>query len=245
MSGMVDSVRLLEAIAGFAQTLARSHDLDDVLATLSADVADLLGVDGAGVMLEDNDGALRFVAASNDFIGHVEQLQTETGEGPCVQAHATGEAVVIDDLAEDGCDFPLFSPKALASGMRAVYSVPLQVDDVRIGAFNLYRTTPGVLDDIALTVARLVADLATCHLVSAGAADRATRLAGQLQRALDSRIVIEQAKGRLSLAWDTDVTDAFERLRRHARSNNRRLKEVAVDVLEGRLHPNDIAPPAS
>jgi GAF domain-containing protein len=236
---MVDNVRLLEVLVGFAQTLVRDYDLDDVLASLSSDVADLVEVDGAGVMLEDNTGTLRFVAASDEHIGQVERVQTETGEGPCVQAHVTGRHVIIDDLTVDET-FPLFTPKALAAGIRAVYSVPLQVSDVRLGAFNLYRIRPGRLDVDAIRVVQLVGDLATSYVLSVDAADRATRLADQLQHALESRVVIEQAKGRLSLVWDTDVTAAFERLRRHARRNNRRLKEVATDVLDGRVDPGDI-----
>jgi transcriptional regulator with GAF, ATPase, and Fis domain len=237
---MVDNVRLLEVLVGFAQTLVRDYDLDDVLASLSSEVADLVEVDGAGVMLQDNTGTLRFVAASDEHIGQVEQVQTETGEGPCVQAHLTGQQVIIDDLTVDQA-FPRFTPKALAAGIRAVYSVPLQVADVRLGAFNLYRSRAGRLEADAIRVVQLVGDLATSYVLSVDAAGRATRLADQLQHALESRVVIEQAKGRLSLVWDTDVTAAFERLRQHARRSNRRLKDVATDVLHGRLDPGDIA----
>lgn len=99
---MVDHVRLLQVLVEFARTIVGPYDLDDVLATLSSDVAQLLHVDGAGVMLRDADGVLRFVAASDDHIGQVERLQTETGEGPCVDAHTTGRRVLVDDLAVTG-----------------------------------------------------------------------------------------------------------------------------------------------
>jgi hypothetical protein len=157
---------------------------------------------------------------SDTHIGEVERLQSETGEGPCVTARTTGAPVIIDDLSDTTAS-PRFTPRALRAGMRAVYSVPMKVGDVRFGALNLYRTTPGDLDARAATVAQLVGDLATSYL-SVDAADRASRLADQLQHALDSRVVIEQAKGRLSLAWNQDVTSAFERLRRHARNRHRR-----------------------
>jgi GAF domain-containing protein len=236
---MVDHVQLLHVLVEFARTLVQTYDLDDVLTTLSTDVARLLQVDGAGVMLADADGALRFIAASDNHIGEVERLQSETGEGPCVQAYATGHRVVIDDLGATD-RFPHFTPRARTAGMCAVYSFPMQVEGRRIGALNLYRTTPGHLGDDAVTVAQLVGDLATSYILSVDAAERAARLAEQLQHALDSRVVIEQAKGKLSLAWDTGVAEAFERLRRYARGRNRRLRQVAAEVLDGRLHPDDI-----
>lgn len=242
---MVDHVRLLQVLVEFARTIVGPYDLDDVLATLSSDVAQLLHVDGAGVMLQDADGVLRFIAASDDHIGQVERLQTETGEGPCVDAHTTGRRVLVDDLAVTD-RFPHFTPRALGTGLRAVYSFPMRVDGQRLGALNLYRASPGNLDDDDARVAQLVGDLATSYILSVDAAERSARLATQLEHALHSRVIIEQAKGKLSLAWDTDVTDAFERLRRFARCNNRRLRDVASEVLSGTMDPHEIdVPPAA
>ena len=238
---MVDHVKLLQVLVDFAQTLVRTYRLDDVLPRLCADVTGLLAVDGAGVMLEDRHGDLRFIAASNDDIGGIEQLQVETGEGPCVTAHRTGTAVLIDDL-ETTAQMPDFTPRALAAGIRAVYSFPMRIDDVNVGALNLYRAAAGSLDEDAVTAAQLLADLATTYLLSVDAVDRTTRLASQLQQALDSRIVIEQAKGKLSAIWQVDVTTAFERLRRHARDSQRLLHDLAADVVDGRLHPDSITP---
>jgi GAF domain-containing protein len=236
---MVDHVRLLQVLVDFARTIVGMYDLDDVLATLSSDVANLLAVDGAGFMLEDADGVLRFVAASDDYIGEVERLQVHTGEGPCVDAYTTGRQVLVDDL-DQTTRFPAFAAAAHRAGMRGVYSFPLRVGDIRLGALNLYCTTPGDLNEQEARVAQLVGDLATSYLLSADATERATKLATQLEHALHSRVVIEQAKGKLSLAWDTDVSEAFERMRTYARSHNRRLRDVATEVLDGRLDPSAV-----
>lgn len=182
----------------------------------------LLGVDGAGVMLEDTQGTLRFIVVSDDQISRIEQLQVDTGEGPCLQAHVSGEQVLIADRRSTQT-LPL-RPRALESGIRAAYSFPMRVDEVPVGAMNLYRRQPSDLDDDTVTAAQLLADLATTDILSVDAANRTGRLASQLQQALDSRVVIEQAKGKLSAAWDVDVSTAFECMRRHARSNHRRLQ---------------------
>ena len=119
------------------------------------------------------------------------------------------------------------------------------VDQVPVGAMNLYRTQPGHLDDAAATAAQLLADLATTYILSVDAANRTGRLASQLQQALDSRVVIEQAKGKLSAAWDVDVSTAFERMRRYSRNNHRRLQDVAADVVDGRLLADTIVVPST
>lgn len=236
---MVDHVRLLEVLAGFAHTLVRTYDIEDVLSDLCADVAELLAVDGAGVMLEDEQGDLRFIAASDEHIGQVEQLQVDTGEGPCVRAHRTGRPVLIDDLRATD-DLVRFRPRALDAGITAVYSFPLRIDGIAVGALNLYRTRASTLDDETARTAQLLADLATTYLLSADAVGRTTKLAGQLQHALDSRIVIEQAKGKLSAEWGVDVITAFERLRRHARNHQQSLRATATDIVDGRLRADEI-----
>ena len=124
--------------------------------------------------------------------------------------------------------------------MRAVYSFPMRVDDLRIGALNLYHSRPGELDADAITAAQLLADLATTYILSVDAAARTGRLASQLQQALDSRIVIEQAKGKLSAAWDTDVSKAFNRMRRHARNHGLKVHDVAAAVVDGRVQAGEI-----
>lgn len=236
---MVHSDRLLGILLRFARTLVRDYKVADVLGDLCTDVADLIGVDGAGVMLEDERGDLRFVAASDGLVEQIEQLQLDTGEGPCIRAYQTGSALHIADLT-DTDELPVFAPRAVAVGMRAVFSYAMGVEDVVIGALNLYRGTPGNLDDDARRAAQVLADLATTYIVSADAVERSALLATQLQQALDTRVVIEQAKGALAAGRDESVEDAFEHMRSYARSRHLRVHDVAAAVVDGRLGASDI-----
>lgn len=239
---MSDDDLLLDVLVRFARTLVRNYRVRDVLPELCTDMCKLLAVDGAGVMLEDEQGDLRFVAASDDLVGRIEQLQLEAGEGPCIRAYETRSAVLIDDLAKTD-ELPRFSPLAVDGGMRAVYSFAMVLDHLTIGAFNLYRRDPGELDDEGVRVAQVLADLATTYIVSADAVERSSLLASQLQHALDSRVVIEQAKGMLSVTWDVPVDAAFERMRDHARNRRTKLHEVAARLVAGDLRPADIVEP--
>jgi GAF domain-containing protein len=236
---MVDHDLLLDILLRFSRTLVRDYKVADVLPDLCADMAKLLSVDGAGIMLEDERGVLRFVAASDELVGRIEQLQLRAGEGPCIRAYETASTVAIADLQTTE-ELPVFAPLAVGAGMRAVFSFAMRVEDVTVGACNVYRRAPGALDDEALRAAQVLADLATTYIVSADAVERSTLLATQLQRALDSRVVIEQAKGMLARAWDVPVDDAFEGLRVFARSHRLTLRAVADDVVEGRRDPNEI-----
>lgn len=236
---MVDHEQLLDILLRFARTLVRDYRISEVLPTLCADVATLLDVDGAGVMLEDEAGDLRFVAASDDLVGRIEQLQLEAGEGPCIRAYETGERVCIADLC-DTDELTTFAPLAVAAGMRAVFSFAMRVEDVTLGALNLYRRAPRELDDEALRAGQVLADLATTYIVSADAVERSSVLASQLQQALDTRVVIEQAKGVLAAGRDLTVDDAFQLLRARARSQRMRVHALAADVVEGRVTPTEV-----
>jgi GAF domain-containing protein len=236
---MVDHDLLLDVLLRFSRTLVRGYKVADVLPDLCADMTKLLSVDGAGIMLEDQRGVLRFVAASDDVVGRIEQLQLRAGEGPCIRAYETASTVAISDLATTD-ELPVFAPLAVDAGMRAVFSFTMRIEDVTVGAYNVYRRRPGELDDDAMHAAEVLADLATTYIISADAVERSTLLATQLQRALDSRVVIEQAKGVLSCAWGVGVDDAFEQLRSYARARRLRLRDAAGDVVEGRRTPEEI-----
>jgi GAF domain-containing protein len=210
------------------------YPVDEMLDRVCRDVVDLLEVSGASVMLEDEGGDLRFLAASNDTIRQIETLQIELGEGPCLAAYRTGQVVAVPDLNTDR-QFRRFSPRAQDTGMRAVHSFPLVAATECIGALNLYTETPepGGPDDHEIGL--LLADICTTYILNSKSLSDSYKLAGQLQRALDSRVVIEQANGMLAQQLRLDVGEAFEILRRHARSNGRKLHEVAAEVVAGSL----------
>jgi GAF domain-containing protein len=226
--------RLADLLKTFARTLVAEYSISELLHRLCKDTTAVMEVDGAGVMLEDEAGDLRFVAASDDLVGSIEELQIELGEGPCQEAFRSGEQVLVGDVATDR-RFPLFSPRAHQVGISAVYSFPLRSDSEVIGALNVYTADPSDLDDETLEAGRLIADVATTYLLNARTLAESHQLSGQLQRALTSRIVIEQAKGKLSEQLDTSVEEAFEIMRRYARNNGARLHDVAAQVVAGTL----------
>ncbi|MDP8928089.1 MAG: GAF and ANTAR domain-containing protein [Actinomycetota bacterium] len=231
---MVDNERFTSVLVDFARTLVTHCGRGDVLHKLCDRVAEVLPVNGAGVMVEDDEGHLRFVAASDDVVSHIETLQIELGEGPCLHAYRTGEQVVIPDLARGGA-FSRFTPRALDAGLKAVFSFPMRVGDEIVGALNLYASTPGEWHQADTDAGQVLADVATNYLLNARALEQSNRLASQLQHALDSRVVIEQAKGKLAERLGIDVAEAFEIMRRHARGGGRKLHEVAREVVTDQL----------
>ena len=231
---MVDQQRLQTALREFASTLVRRYELGDVLYRFSDDVTDVLGVAGSGVSILDN-GVLRFETATSDTVEEIERLQDDFGEGPCKDAAETAGSVAAVDLAAFNERWPKFAPASVEAGLSAVLGIPMHLEGTTIGALNIYDAAPRPWSDEDMAAAQLLADMATAYIMMVGQLRSAEQLADQLQDALDSRVVIEQAKGALARGLDIDVSTAFELLRRHARNNQRKLHDVAAEVIEGTL----------
>ena len=229
---MVDHAALLDAFGDFADALLTDFDIGAVLYRLVDHVTTVLGADGAGVSLADDATTLSFVAATDGDVAEIEERQIVQSEGPCHTAYRTGELVAVTDLEHDD-RWPDYRSTALRLGVRAVLGVPMPVADRRIGALNIYWQQPHHWDETEMQVARTLGDMATGYVVNAGRLDEARTLSDQLQRALDSRIVIEQAKGVLAGRNQISTADAFERLRADARSTNTRVHELARQIVEG------------
>jgi GAF domain-containing protein len=236
---MVDHARLTTLLVEFANTLVSDYQATDILDKLCGAVAEVLPATGAGVMLADHQNQLRFVAASDETVRAIEKLQIDLDEGPCLHSFVTGEPVVIADL-EHTDRFPKFSPRALEVGLRAVYSFPMAHGEHCIGALNAYGAQPAPFEEQDRVAGQVLADVATSYLLNARQFEESSRLTSQLEHALVSRIAIEQAKGRLAERHGTTPQEAFERLRRYARSRGARLHEVAREVAEGRLSLGDV-----
>lgn len=236
---MIDHVRLTSLLRRFAGTLVGEYDLEEVLSRLGEEVASLLGAVGAGAMLADDDGKLHFVATSDEVLGQLEQLQIELDEGPCLQAYRTCDPVVAADLSEDA-RFPRFGPRAVQVGMRAVHSFPMHISGAAVGALNVYTDEPSDLSEEAIGLGRTFADIATIYVIHDRDLSEREQMTADLQKALDSRVVIEQAKGFLAAKCEVDPGPAFELIRQHARSNHLRAREVARAVLDGDLSPGDL-----
>ncbi|MFC3996927.1 GAF and ANTAR domain-containing protein [Nocardiopsis sediminis] len=214
-----------------ADTLVAGFDVVDFLHVLARRSVELLNVDAAGILLADHRDRLRFIAASTEQARFLEILQLQDQEGPCMDAYRLGEQVSCDDITGSAQRWPRFSEAALREGFSSVNGLPLRLRDETVGALNLLRRSPGPLDPGDIALGQGLADVATVGIVNSRSVRERDMLAEQLQSALNSRIVIEQAKGVLSERRGVGMDEAFELLRSFARTNNRRLSEVARGVV--------------
>lgn len=227
---------LLLAFVDMADTLVDDYDVVEVLHRLADYCVSLLGASAAVLSLSDQRGGLRLMASSPERAG---LLETQTEQGPSLEAYLTGELVQIDDLTTATTRWPEFTPEALAEGFHTVQAVPLRLRGQIIGALNLFgRDTK--LGPRNLKVARALADTATIGILQERAIRRGEVLAEQLQRALNSRVIIEQAKGVLSHAADLPMDHVFPYLRTYSRDRNLHLHDVANDIVRGHLEPGAI-----
>jgi ANTAR domain-containing protein/GAF domain-containing protein len=244
MAARVDE-RLAAVFVELADTLVAGYDLMEFLAALAERCVELLEVDAAGLLLADAGGVLRLVAASTEQARVLELFQLQEDEGPCVDCYRTGEVVVIGDAgsAQAAARWPRFAAAARQAGFAGVHAIPMRLRDQVIGTLNLFRAGAGGLDPAVARAARALVDVATIGILSERAVREREVLAGQLQVALNSRVVIEQAKGILAARLQVTPDQAFLVLRRYARDHNRRLTELAGDVIRGSAPITRPAPP--
>jgi GAF domain-containing protein len=224
-----------EAFIELTDTLVTDFDIIDFLERLAVRCADLLGVSACGVMLADHRGVLNLVAASSAEARVVELAQLQGAEGPCMDAYLAGTSVQQTDLNDPGQAWPAFARAARAAGFAAVHALPMRLRDETLGAMSLFGDAPGSLDADTVALGQALADAATIGILHQRAMARQELVAEQLQAALNSRIVIEQAKGFLAERLAVSVDMAFGLLRGYARDHNRKLTAVAADIVEGRL----------
>jgi len=229
---------LARAFVRLADTLADEFDVVEFLHGLSVDSVEILGAEAASVMLADARGGLRLVASSEERMQLLEPFELQSAQGPCLDAFGTGQAVQAS-AAEGRSRWPVFAPRASEAGFRAMCAVPMRAHADTIGALNLFRGNDQLFSDAELEIARAMAQVATIALIQQRAIRERSLLAGQLQAALHSRVVIEQAKGMLAEHLPTTVDEAFQLLNEYAHDHNRRLTDVARDVVDRRL-PHDV-----
>jgi GAF domain-containing protein len=226
---------MLQSLTSFAKTLAGNYDIADVLHELVEAATAMLKLSGAGVSLLE-DGHLRYATAVSDDLLALEQRQALRSDGPCIEAIRTRELVRVDDVTDIADRWPGYARQALACGIVSVASVPL-VSTNPIGALDLYCDTPHVWTDAELETAGVFADMATGYLHHASALERERRTSEQLQRALDSRVVIEQAKGLLAGERRITPEEAFGQIRRYSNDHNLKLRDVAEAIVNAGLRP--------
>jgi transcriptional regulator with GAF, ATPase, and Fis domain len=227
----MDTERLAETFVSLADTLVDDFDVLDLLHVLTTRCVDLLDADAVGLMLADSEGELRITVASNESARLLDLFQLQNDEGPCLECFRSGQPVGAERLADARQRWPRFTPAAEAVGFTAVLALPLRLRGQIIGALNLFGGSGAPISEAATPVAQALADVATIAILQDRLARDRNLLAEQLQTALNSRVAIEQAKGALSNQFDIGTDEAFDRLRHRARSTNRRLVEVAEQVV--------------
>ncbi|MGY6026572.1 ANTAR domain-containing protein [Streptomyces spinosirectus] len=227
--------RLASAFVELADTLVGDFDVIAFLHTLADHCVDLLDVSAAGVMLATPQGDILDAAASDERTRRLETDSIDWNEGPCLDCLRTGKPVPDVPLAHPHAraNWPRFARKAQELGFASVAAAPLRLREQTIGALNLFRATPGPLEPAQRRLGQALADVAAIAILQQRALYEQTAVVGQLQTALDSRIIIEQAKGALAHMRGISVDEAFQQLRQYARHHRRRLTDVAREVMDG------------
>jgi len=215
-----------------ADTLTDDFDLRDFLHMLTVRTAELVGAAAVGMLLADEHGDLQFMAASQDNAKWLELFQLQSHEGPCLEAFRSGHPVVNADLPAAGGRWLLFAPQAVQAGFRSVHAFPLRVRQKVIGALNVFGDTVGAdFDDADVPIVQALADVAAIGLLQQRALHREQTLTDQLQHALQSRIIIEQAKGVIIRAYGVSPERAFTLIRAYSRRSNTRIADLASTIV--------------
>jgi GAF domain-containing protein len=222
---------LARTFVELADSLVEDFDVVEFLTLLADGCVDVIDVAAAGLMLASADGELRVMASSSEAMRVLELFEVQADEGPCVDCYRSGQPIVNLRL-DDNVDrrWPCFGPMAVQAGFRSVHALPMRLRNQTIGALNMFRVDEGQMRQADVAAAQALADVATIAILQHRAVRDAQLLNEQLTQALNTRIVIEQAKGVIAERADLDMEHAFARLRRHARNHNLRLTDVAHAV---------------
>ena len=234
---------LARTMVELADNLVDDFDIVELLTTLSDRCVDVLDIAAAGIMLATPQGHLQAVTSSSEAMRVVELFELQSAEGPCLDCFHSGQPVVNQDLTAADQRWPRFAPVAVEAGFRAADAIPMRLRGQIIGALNLFRKERGSMNDDDVVVAQALADVATIAILQNRDTVASRDLNAQLESALSSRIVIEQAKGIIAERRRIPVDEAFNQLRRHARNHNLRLADVANATVSGAIDPSTLDTP--
>ncbi|MBC6494845.1 GAF and ANTAR domain-containing protein [Microbacterium sp. 4-7] len=223
--------RLLELFATLADTMVDDYDVVDLLQTLVDACQELLDASDAGILLADPSGELELVASTSEATELVEVIQLAAEAGPCIECFLTGTAVSVPDIAAGSEKWPVFRQAALENGFASIEAIPMRLRNTTIGTLNLLRSDTGSPPPEDLSAARAFADVATIGILHERSLREQESLSSQLQTALNSRVMIEQAKGVVSFTAGVPIPDAFTLMRAFARDRGLRLSEVAERIV--------------
>ena len=226
---------LAETFVELADTLVADFDPAEFLHMLADRCVSTLGVDAAGILLADHLGELQVVGASSDRARLLELFELQHRQGPCMECYLTGAPITVAGFTEPPQRWPEFSSVAAAAGFGAVHALPMRLREQTVGALNLFTVTADELGEARVRVARAMADVATIGLLQAQVISHRELLAEQLRHALQTRVLIEQAKGVLAERMQVDISAAFHTLRQYSRNNRIHMSKVAEDVVAGTI----------
>lgn len=230
-----------DVLVSLADTLVADFDVIDFLDTLTEHCVELLGVTAAGLLLLDHRGTLNMVAASTEQARVLELIQLQNHEGPCFDCYQSGEQVLCADISAAADRWPHFADAAAAAGFAAVHALPMKLRDTVIGGLNLFSARPGLLPAETVRLGQAFANLATIGVLHQRTRHQDGLVVEQLQAALNSRILVEQAKGVLAERLRSSVAEAYRLMRDFARRAHRPLAEVAATVVDGTADVAEIA----
>lgn len=232
--------RVIKAFVSLSNELVGDYDIIDMLTTLTASCADLLDVASAGLLLADQDGVLQLVASSSERTRHLELFQLQRDEGPCLDCFRNGETVTAAGLPEMQQRWPEFAQAAEIVRFGSVHALPMRLHEHALGAIGLFNEGVERLDDADVALAQALVHVACVAILNERSANDRTTVNKQLQHALDSRIILEQAKGVIASSGELEMEVAFKVLRRYARDHGRRLSDVAADVVNRRVRGTEL-----
>jgi GAF domain-containing protein len=237
-------VLLARTLVEMGDTLTNDFDVVELLTLLVRRCIEVVGVSAAGLMLALPDGQLRAVASSNEAMRQVELFELEAEEGPCLDCYRTGELVTGEDMAADRDRWPQFAPVALDAGYGFAHGIPMRSRGHVIGALNLFRTDKSSSDDFDVIAGQALADMATIAILQQRAVAEAQLMNEQLNFALNSRVLVEQAKGIVAAQLGIDLEHSFAKLYDDARARNLRISSVAGNAVDGTRRPGGLQAPS-
>jgi GAF domain-containing protein len=235
MDGTSRETRINTAFVTVADTLTTDFDVVDLLHTLVEECTQILGIDTGGLMLADPEGNLQLMTSTSESADLVEVMQLAASAGPCIDCFTSGNAVSVPNIEESGGRWPGFREAALEQGFHSAHATPMKLRGQIIGTMNLFSTSPGEVSPRDAAVAQALADVATIGILQERLIREGHVIAEQLHVALDSRIIIEQAKGIIAHSLSVDMPEAFSVLRNYARGNNFTIRSVAEKISDRTL----------
>lgn len=230
-----ETTRTAEVLLDYVRTITNADGAEEILRALNDFCTTYLDVFGVGILLLTDDGELEYGISNTETGRAIEKTEAELQEGPCTDAARRGLPVIVPDLRDAQDTYPRFVPAALDLGIQAVHALPIHHAGHLIGSLDIISDEPGELSEESVSTAQLLVEVAASYIANSRALAAQSKLARQLEVALESRSIIEQAKGIVAAYHDIPVETAFDRIRRYSRSNQRKLKDVAAEIVAREL----------